>query len=60
MYFDQLLLTARKVHVVNLDQLLGAAHYIHFISNQDTSLSQHLTTFTTTKTAILIDERLKL
>ena len=26
MYFDQLLLAARKVHVVYLDQLLGAAH----------------------------------
>ena len=35
MYFDQLLLAARKVHVVYLDQLLGAAHYTHFISNHD-------------------------
>ena len=30
-YFDQLLLAGRKVHVVYLDQLLGAAHYINFI-----------------------------
>ena len=35
LYFDQLLLAARKVHVVFLDQLLGAAHYTHFISNHD-------------------------
>ena len=35
MYFDQLLLAARKVHVVHFDQLFGAAHYIHFLSNHD-------------------------
>ena len=34
--FDQLLLAARKVHVVYLNQLLGAAHYIHFIFIPDT------------------------
>ena len=32
MYFNQLLCT-RKVHAVYFDQLLGAAHYIPFISN---------------------------
>ena len=36
MYFDQLLLAARQVNVVYSDQLVGAAHYIHFISNHDT------------------------
>ena len=35
MYFDQLLLAARKAHVVYSDQLLGAALCIHFISNHD-------------------------
>ena len=35
MYFDQLLLAACKVHVVYSAQLLGAAHYIDFISNFD-------------------------
>ena len=30
-----LLLAARQVHVVYLYQLLGAAHYMHFISNHD-------------------------
>ena len=36
MYFNQLLLAARKAHVVYSDQLLGAAPCIHFISNHDT------------------------
>ena len=36
MYFDQLLLAPCKVHVVYLDQLLGASPYIHIISNHDT------------------------
>ena len=35
MYLDHLLLAARKVHVVYYDQLLGAAPYIHFLSNRD-------------------------
>ena len=35
MYFNQLLLAARKVHVVYSDQLLGAALCIYFISNHD-------------------------
>ena len=37
MYFNQLLLAARKIHVVYFDELFGAAHYIHFISNQDST-----------------------
>ena len=35
LYSDQLLLTACNVHIVYLAQLLGAAHYIHFIFNHD-------------------------
>ena len=35
MYFDQLLLAARKVHVVYFD--FGAVHYIHFTSNHNTA-----------------------
>ena len=38
MYFDQLLLAARKAPVVYSDQLLGAALCIHFISNHDTDV----------------------
>ena len=34
-YFDQLLLAARQVHVLYSDQLVGAAHYIYFVSNHD-------------------------
>ena len=30
LYFDQLLVAARKVHVVDFNQLLGAAHYFPF------------------------------
>ena len=37
-YFDQLLLAARKAHVVYSDQLLGAALRIHFISNHDSNM----------------------
>ena len=37
MYFNQLLLAARKAHVVYSDQLLGAAPCIHFISNHDST-----------------------
>ena len=33
--FRPALFAAHKVHVVYFDQLLGAAHYIHFISNHD-------------------------
>ena len=40
MYFDQLLLAARKVHVVYLDQQLGAAHYINFVSNHNTMVGK--------------------
>ena len=36
MYSDQVLLAARKVHVVYLAQILGAALCIHIISNHDT------------------------
>ena len=35
MYFDQLVLAARKAHVVYSDQLLGAALCMHFISNSN-------------------------
>ena len=38
MYFDQLLHAACKVHVVYFDQLVGGAHYMHFISNHGISL----------------------
>ena len=38
MYLDQLLLAARKAHVVYLDQLLGAALYIYFISYHDLNI----------------------
>ena len=31
LYFDQLLLAVRKVHVVFFDQLLGAAQYTLYI-----------------------------
>ena len=35
MFFDQLLLAARKVLLVYFDPLLCAAHYIPFISNHN-------------------------
>ena len=41
MHFDQLLLAACQVHVVYSDQLLGAAHFIHFISNHDNLFNHH-------------------
>ena len=39
MYFDQLLCAARKVHAVCFNQLSGATHYTHFISNHDKTKS---------------------
>ena len=42
MYFDQLLLTVYKWHVEYSDQLLGAAHYTHFISYHDTRMLIYL------------------
>ena len=38
MYFGQLLCAAPKVHAMCFDQLLGATHYTHFISNHDSIL----------------------